>query len=44
MSRAQRMLKSESARKRRKVTKEIRDGIQERLFSKLRKLRRKRSN
>ena len=43
MSRAQRMLKSESARKRRRITKEIRDGVQERLFSKLRKLRRKKN-
>ena len=43
MKRAERMLKSEAARKRRRTTKEIREGVKDRLYSKLRKIRKKRN-
>lgn len=41
MERAERMLKSEAARKRRKALKEIREQVRERLYSILRKKRKK---
>lgn len=41
MKRAERMLKSETARKRRRSIKELRQEVQERLFSILRKKRKK---
>lgn len=41
MKRAERMLKSEAARKRRKSVKELRQAVQERMFSMLRKKRKK---
>ena len=41
MKRAERILKSEAARKRRRSIKELRQEVQERLFSILRKKRKK---
>lgn len=41
MNRAERMLKSEAARKRRKAVKKLREELQERLYSVLRKKRKK---
>ena len=41
MKRAERMMKSEAARKRRRSIKELRQAVQERLFSILRKKRKK---
>lgn len=41
MTREERMWKSENARKRRKSIKELRDGLKERLFSKLRRQKKK---
>ena len=41
MKKAERMLKSEAARKRRRSIKELRQAVQERLFNMLRKKRKK---
>ena len=41
MERAERMMKSEAARKRRQSIKELRQAVQERLFNMLRKKRKK---
>ena len=41
MKRAERILKSEAARKRRKAVKKLREGLQERLYSVLRKKKKK---
>ena len=41
MKRAERMMKSEAARKRRRSIKELRQAVQERLFNMLRKKRKK---
>lgn len=41
MNKSLRMWKSEMARKRRKVVKEIREGLEERLYQRLRKQKKK---
>ena len=41
MKRSERIHKSEAARKRRKVVKDIKEGVKERLYSRLRKQRKK---